>query len=630
MEWKRKVATGLDLVYWGVGIQIVAAIVYFAARQIGKGGGFGSDPAEAVNVIFSATMLIGVAFGLVGKFLCLATPSDLAAVPLLYSALVFDVASIAMQVLAPFMDFLTTVYFLLGGPAAGLVAILCFIMYQRGIGSHFRDRGVTGTATTTFVLVVVTVLGFAAAFVSIFSGLKILFLVGLGGLVGLVGLVFYLVLLRKSAGSCSAPESAPRRTATSTTTPRPGGGTRMMRMTTTGRAGGGNATTIERRVPPEPRASAGGQAGPPADARGSGGMPPGKLVWRRHGNPSKIVFGANGSEARAGRNGMNGHINAALRGTGSSVPRRVVPNDWFVGKIDTSDEWIRTRTGIRERRFAGPEDTSASLGLQAARAALDRAGLRPDELDLIICATVTPDTMCPANACPIQAGLGCRPIPSFDLSAACTGFLYAMSVADQFIRARTVRNVLVVGTDVLSRTLDLTDRNSCILFGDGAGAAVLSASERVGFGIRSVRLYADGTPGHLIEVPGKVTLPPPDGALPRDHIRLNGREVFKFAVRRMVELIHDALAQCRVMGVEVDYLIPHQVNQRIIDSALETTGFPAGKVMVNLDRYGNTSAASVPIALDEGLREGRFGPGQTILLVAFGGGLTWGSTLITL
>jgi 3-oxoacyl-[acyl-carrier-protein] synthase-3 len=327
---------------------------------------------------------------------------------------------------------------------------------------------------------------------------------------------------------------------------------------------------------------------------------------------------------------MNGPILAAIRGTGCSLPSRVVANDWFVGVVDTSDEWIRTRTGIRERRFVTPDESSATLGADAAKKALAAANLTAADLDLIICATVTPDEMCPQNACVIHAALGCRPIPAFDLAAACSGFLYAMSVGEQFIRTRTAKNVLIVGADVISRMLDFTDRNSCILFGDGAGAAVLSATDEPKRGIHSVKIYADGEQRDLIHVPGMVTHQPPPGEKQHEFIRLNGREVYRFAVRRMIELTQDAQESCRQMGLEIDLLIPHQVNQRIIDSALEDTGFPPEKVMVNLDRYGNTSAASVPIALDEALRSGRAKPGDTVLLVAFGGGLTWGSAIVTL
>jgi 3-oxoacyl-[acyl-carrier-protein] synthase-3 len=327
---------------------------------------------------------------------------------------------------------------------------------------------------------------------------------------------------------------------------------------------------------------------------------------------------------------MNGSIAAALRGTGCSVPDRVIPNDWFTNYVDTSDEWIRTRTGIRERRFVGPDETASTLAVAAARNALAAAELYPQDLDLILCATVTPDHMCPSTACVVQGALGCRPIPAMDISAACTGFLYAMSTGEQFIRTGAVKNVLVVGTDVLSRTIDLTDRNTCILFGDGAGAVVMTPTDTPDHGIRSIKLFSDGASARLIHLPGMVTIQPPAGEKQHEHIWLNGREVFKFAVRRMIELTQDAINDCRTMGVTIDLLIPHQVNQRIIDAALETTGFPASKVMVNLAKYGNTSAASVPIALDEAMRSGRAKSGDTILLVAFGGGLTWGSAIITL
>ena len=245
---------------------------------------------------------------------------------------------------------------------------------------------------------------------------------------------------------------------------------------------------------------------------------------------------------------MTGPTTAAISGTGCSLPGRVVTNDWFAGLVDTSDEWIRSRTGIHERRFVGPGESSATLASEAAKAALASAGLLPDDLDLILCATVTPDQMCPSNACAIHATLGCRPLPAFDISAACTGFLYALWVADQFIRGGAARNVLVVGADVLSRTLDLTDRNSCILFGDGAGAVVLSASAIPGRGFHAIELFADGGPGHLIHVPGLVTPQPPPGEKPHQHIRLNGREVFKFAVRRMIELTQDAVLECEQIG----------------------------------------------------------------------------------
>ena len=333
---------------------------------------------------------------------------------------------------------------------------------------------------------------------------------------------------------------------------------------------------------------------------------------------------------------MSQLFGVALRGTGSCLPARVVPNEEFTDilNLETSDEWIRTRTGIRERRFAALGETSGSLGTIAARRALESGSIDASEIDLIVCATATPDLMSPATACLIQAALGCRHIPAFDISAACSGFLYGLSVASQFIRNGAAKNALVVGSEVLSRALDFTDRNSCILFGDGAGAVVLSASPNLNGGFRNIRLFSDGTRQELIQVPSKVTPNPAPGAplQPRlEFLRIVGREVYRFAVTRMIELIEQAEIDCREMGLSgIDVLIPHQVNGRIIDAALEATEFPREKVVVNLDKYGNTSAASVPIALDEALRTGRCKPGDTVLLVAFGGGLTWSSAMLTL
>jgi len=330
---------------------------------------------------------------------------------------------------------------------------------------------------------------------------------------------------------------------------------------------------------------------------------------------------------------MNRSIGVAVRGTGTSIPSRVVPNEEFTETLDTSDEWIRTRTGIRERRIAGPGESAASFGIDASRNALAAADLTPNDVDLIVCGTVTPDLMCPSTACLIQAALGCRPIPAFDVLAACSGYVYALSVAEQMIRCGSAKTALVVGAEVLTRTVDFTDRNICILFGDGAGATVLRATDDPRAGIRRVRLFADGARQELIQLPSMVSPNPPPGpgTLPQlRYIRMNGREVFKSAVYRMIEMVEQAQADCAELGCKIDWLIPHQVNQRIIDAALEATGYPADKVVVNLDRLGNTSAASVPIALDEAIRSGRAKPGDTIALVAFGGGLTWSSALITL
>jgi 3-oxoacyl-[acyl-carrier-protein] synthase-3 len=326
---------------------------------------------------------------------------------------------------------------------------------------------------------------------------------------------------------------------------------------------------------------------------------------------------------------------AALAGTGRCLPERIVRNEDFPPALETSDDWIRTRTGIRERRIAGPEENTFTLGLKASRAALDAAGLDPEELDLILCATVTPHTMVPSNACRLQAALGCRHIPAFDVLGACTGFLHALAVGNQFIATGSCRHVLIVGADVLSRTLDYSDRTSCILFGDGAGAAILSATEDQGRGVRWLRLYSDGSRGELIHMHSHVThVPPPLTGAPdeppfRDFTRINGREVFKFAVRALVSLVQDALSECPLPADQRLFLVPHQVNGRIIDAALQELPLSSAQVMLNLERYGNTSAASVPVALDEAIRDGVIRPGDHILLAAFGGGLTWGGAMIS-
>lgn len=329
---------------------------------------------------------------------------------------------------------------------------------------------------------------------------------------------------------------------------------------------------------------------------------------------------------------MNRPIGVAVRGTGSWVPSRIVTNDEFAATLETSDEWIRTRTGIRERRIVAPSDTTATMGTEAAKRALAVAGLTPDDVDLIVCATVTPDMMCPSAANLIQAYLGCRTIPSFDVTAACSGFLYALAVGEQFVRTGTAKTALVIGSEALTRVADYSDRNTCILFGDAAGAAVLTGCDRDDTGIRRIRLYSDGTRQELIQVPSMVTPDPPPGVGTLPHLRylrMNGREVFKFAVTKMVELVDRAKRDCAELGTTLNLIVPHQVNSRIIDAAMETCEFPRDRVVVNLDRYGNSSAASVPLAWDESIRDGRLRRGETALLVAFGGGLTWASALVT-
>jgi 3-oxoacyl-[acyl-carrier-protein] synthase-3 len=332
---------------------------------------------------------------------------------------------------------------------------------------------------------------------------------------------------------------------------------------------------------------------------------------------------------------MNSTPGVLLSGTGSALPVRAMHNDEFTSFLDTSDEWIRTRTGIRERRIAGPGETSASLGVDASRRALESAGLQAADIDLILCATVTPVSAVPANACRIQAALGCSMVPALDLNAACSGFLYGLAVADSMIRTGAHRNVLLVGTETLSRVLDYTDRTSCILFGDGAGAVVVSAAERTNRGVRRIRLFADGSRGDLIHLGGfggraPWTGPGAPNVISAEYVTLNGREVFRFAVQRVGCLVRDALAACALTAGDVALVIPHQANQRILDAAFADLGFPPEKVMTNINRCGNTSAASIPIALDEAIRTGRARQGDTVLLLAFGGGMTWASAVVTL
>jgi 3-oxoacyl-[acyl-carrier-protein] synthase-3 len=332
-------------------------------------------------------------------------------------------------------------------------------------------------------------------------------------------------------------------------------------------------------------------------------------------------------------------LRAVLTGTGSCLPPRAFRNDEFPASLQTSDEWIRTRTGIRERRIAADDENTTTLGVTAARRALKAANVVVGDIDLIICATVTADVLVPSVACHIQSALGCRPIPAFDLNAACTGFVYALSVAEQFLRGGGFRNALVVGTETLSRVTNYADRNSCILFGDGAGAVVLSAEagDAAGpkqRGLRFTRLYADGSDMILLKGvgsnPGAVVTAPTPQTAPAYYLGLNGREVFKFAVTRVRQLTQEVLRACELTPADIDLVIPHQVNLRILDTAFDGLGIPPERVMVNLERYGNTSAASVPIALDDAVLAGRAKPGDTVLLMAFGGGMTWGGTLLTL
>ncbi len=320
-----------------------------------------------------------------------------------------------------------------------------------------------------------------------------------------------------------------------------------------------------------------------------------------------------------------------LIGTGVCVPNNCVTNAEFAARLDTSDEWIQTRTGIRERRVAEPHESTGSLSLIASRLALEDAGVAPDLIDLIICGTFTPDHPLPSTACELQASLGCRMIPAYDLAAACSGFVWSLITGAQNIVSGMADHVLIIGAEILSRLTDMEDRTTAILFGDGAGAAVLRRSRDPRCEILAVNLGADGGRGQLIWIPAGGSKEP---ASPRTlnerlhYIRMKGREVYKFAVTQMQELIDQTLADAGVKPEEVALFVPHQSNLRIIESAVEKLGFPRDKVVINIDRYGNTSAASVPLALHEARRAGRIRKGDLVMMVAFGAGLTWGSVLM--
>jgi 3-oxoacyl-[acyl-carrier-protein] synthase-3 len=320
-----------------------------------------------------------------------------------------------------------------------------------------------------------------------------------------------------------------------------------------------------------------------------------------------------------------------IRGTGSYAPDRVMTNDELARIVDTSDEWIRTRTGIRERRIAAQAETTSDMGVRAAERALENAGLRAAEIDLLIVATITPDTPMPATACLIQHKLG---VPGnaacFDVNAACSGFLYALDTASAMIASGRYRHALVIGVEKLSQVVDWKDRTTCVLFGDGAGAAVISGSDEPHLGLIGTRLGAAGESADLLFIPASEPPHPsggPNGKTP-PFIRMKGREVFKQAVRVMDEAARDILEQQRLRADQISLVIPHQANLRIIEAISEYLELPMERFFVNVDRYGNTSAASIPIALDEARRSGRIRPGDLTLLVAFGAGLTYGSALI--
>ena len=320
-------------------------------------------------------------------------------------------------------------------------------------------------------------------------------------------------------------------------------------------------------------------------------------------------------------------VYSRIAGTGSALPKQVVTNDDLAKRVDTSDEWIATRTGIRQRHVAGEGETTVSLGEEAARKAMEAAGVTPDEIDLIVFGTTTPDLIFPSSACLMQARLGIAGCPAFDVNAACSGFIYALAVADKFVRSGDYRCALVVGSETLTRMVDWNDRSTCVLFGDGAGAVVLKADSDTG--ILSTHLHADGSKKELLWNPVGVSA----GFKPEEpnagvKVVMAGNEVFKHAVKALDSVVDETLQANGLDRHDLDWLIPHQANLRIIEATAKRLDMPMERVIVTVDKHGNTSSGSVPLALDAAVRSGRIQRGQLVLLEAFGGGFTWGSALL--
>jgi 3-oxoacyl-[acyl-carrier-protein] synthase-3 len=309
-------------------------------------------------------------------------------------------------------------------------------------------------------------------------------------------------------------------------------------------------------------------------------------------------------------------------GTGSYLPSKVLTNRDLEVRVDTTDEWIHSRTGIRQRHVAADAEATSDLALEASRAALAKAGIAPQALDLIVVATTTPDMVFPSTACILQAKLGARDCPAFDVQAVCSGFIYGLATADQFIRSGQYRNVLVVGAEIYSRILDWKDRATCVLFGDGAGAVVLRRDRAPG--IIATRLHADGSYANMLSVPGSVSGGQVSG---RPLLQMDGQAVFKFAVRALDEIVVETLASANLKKSDIDWLVPHQANIRIIQATAKKLGLSMERVVLTVERHANTSAASIPLALDEAVRDGRIRTGQHVLMEGVGGGFTWGAVL---
>jgi len=321
---------------------------------------------------------------------------------------------------------------------------------------------------------------------------------------------------------------------------------------------------------------------------------------------------------------------AVISGTGMSVPPTTLTNRELERMVDTTDEWITTRTGIKERRIAAAGDSLSQYAIAAARQALEAASVDPADVDMVILATVTPDMPIPATACAIQHQLGCKRAAAFDIAAGCSGFLYAQSVAKQFLINERLRHIVVIGAELLSKYVDWQDRGTCVIFADGAGAVVMERGEPPR-GVLASALHSDGSGVDFISLPGGGVLHPPSQAMidQRLHyIQMRGNETFKMAVRSIEDVCHEVLTAAGLAPADVDWFVPHQANQRIIDAVGSRMGIPPERCYLNIERYGNTSSASIPIALDEAVRSGRIRRGQIVLMAAFGAGLTWGASVL--
>ena len=314
-------------------------------------------------------------------------------------------------------------------------------------------------------------------------------------------------------------------------------------------------------------------------------------------------------------------IFSKIIGVGSYLPKKVLTNKDLEKSLDTTDEWITSRTGIKERHIVGPDEHTSDLAFEAARNAIDNANINADEIDLIIVATTTPDKIFPSTACNVQTKLGIKNCPAFDIQAVCSGFIYALSIADKFIKTSSAKNILVIGADSMSKITDYTDRSNAILWGDGAGAVILSASNEQG--ILSTHIHADGQHEELLHVPKRNV----ENQI-QQTIEMQGSQVFKIAVNTLDKIVDEALIANQLQKEDIDWLVPHQANIRILEATAKKLEMSMDKVIVTIDRHGNTSAASIPLALDDGIKSGKIKSGHLLLMEAFGGGFTWGSALI--